>query len=112
MAGSGPEINSPSGKTGGFLTAPACRAIWHGTCKRKGMTIDSTFGSSATAPAETRRPRTSRVPRYNAPKPEIISERRNFPFPWRAAVALTLSALSVPALFMIFLYCCERFGDK
>lgn len=112
MAGSGPEINNFSGKSGGFLTAPARRAIWHGTCTRKGMMIDSTFGSSATAPAETRRPRTSRVPRYNAPKPEIISERRNSPFPWRAAVALTLSALSVPALFMIFLYCCERFGDK
>jgi len=76
------------------------------------MTIDSTFGSSATAPAETRRPRTSRVPRYNAPKPEIIFERHNYPFPWRAAVALTLSALSVPALMMFFLYCCERFGDK
>lgn len=70
------------------------------------MTIDSTFGSRATAPAEIWRARTSMLPSYNAPKPE----RHNYPFPWGVAVALTLSAMAVPALFIIFLYCCEQFG--
>ena len=46
------------------------------------------------------------LPSYNAPKPE----RHNYPFPWGVAVALTLSAMAVPALFIIFLYCCEQFG--
>lgn len=76
------------------------------------VTIDSSLGSAVTTPARDPRARIRRLPEPNTPRPEAISQRHQNPFPWRAAVGLTLSALSVPTLFMIFLYCCERFGDK
>jgi hypothetical protein len=108
----GPEINDSRAKSWPTGDSSGRRAIWHGTCKEVVVTIDSSLGSAVTTPARDPRARIRRLPRSNAPQPEIISERHQYPFPWRAAVGLTLSALSVPTLFMIFLYCCERFGDK
>jgi hypothetical protein len=75
------------------------------------MTFDSSFGSAVTTPARNQRTLIRRHPGSNAPQPEIIPQRHQYRYPWRAAVGLALGAVSVPTLFMIFLYCCERFGE-
>lgn len=75
------------------------------------MTIASAFTTAGNTPAGIEHSRTSRLPQSISHSPEITLMPPKHSYPWRVAVGLVLCAVTVPILFVVFLYCCERCQD-